>query len=150
MTFTRGRDLLAAGLGSAALVFLLLKLSYSQLPPLPRLAGVVLLVIAAVDLGLAVSLRARILRKPGAEPVQALTAARAVALAKASSALGAIMAGAWGAVLLHVAPARGRFPAADNDLTSAVVGLVCAAALIASGLWLERCCRTPDQPEHRA
>ncbi|MEU5693468.1 DUF3180 domain-containing protein [Actinosynnema sp. NPDC020468] len=144
MRFTKSRDLLAVGLVAALLAHLLLRLAYDTLPPLPTFAGFTLLVIAAVDLVLAFSLRARINRKPGSAPVQPLTAARAVALAKASSVLGSIMAGAWAGVLVYVLPVRGDFEAADNDLTSSVVGLVCAAALIGAGLWLEHCCRTPE------
>ncbi|MEV0677332.1 DUF3180 domain-containing protein [Actinosynnema sp. NPDC050436] len=148
MRFTKPRDLLAAGIIAGLLAHLLLRLAYDTLPPLPTFAGFTLLVIAAVDLVLAFSLRARIQRKPGSEPVQPLTAARAVALAKASSLLGAIMAGAWAGVLIYVLPARGDVEAADHDLVSAVVGLVCAVLLIGAALWLEHCCRTPKD-SHR-
>ncbi|GGP35834.1 DUF3180 domain-containing protein [Saccharothrix coeruleofusca] len=146
MRFTRTRDLLAAALIAGLLAHLVLRLAYDALPLLPRFAGFTLLVISAVDVGLAFSLRARILRKPGARPVQPLTAARAVALAKASSLLGAIMLGGWAGVLVYVLPARGEFEAASNDLVSSIVGVVCAAALIGAGLWLEHCCRTPPDP----
>jgi hypothetical protein len=146
--FTKPRDLLAAGLVAGLLVHLLVRLSYDTLPPLPTFAGFTLLVIAVVNLWLAFSLRARILRKPGAEPVQPLTAARAVALAKASSLLGAIMLGAWAGVLVYVLPVRGEFEAAGNDVVSAVVGVVCAGLLIGAALWLEHCCKTPPDP-HR-
>ena len=146
MRFTKPRDLLAVGLIAGLLVHLLLRLSYDSLPELPTFAGFTLLVIAAVDVVLAFSLRARIRRKPGAEPVQPLTAARAVALAKASSLLGAIMAGAWSGVLVYVIPAQGEFDAARHDLVSAIVGLVCAAVLITAGKWLEHCCKTPEDP----
>ncbi len=146
MRFTKPRDLLAAGLVAGLLAHLLIRLAYDTLPPLPTFAGFTLLVIAAVNLWLAFSLRARILRKPGAQPLEPLTAARAVAFAKASSVLGAIMLGAWGGVLAHVLPARGEFEAADHDVVSATVGAVCAAALIAAALWLERCCKTPEDP----
>ncbi|MBB5956685.1 hypothetical protein FHS29_003271 [Saccharothrix tamanrassetensis] len=143
MRFTKPRDLLAAGLIAGLLAHLLLRLAYDTLPPLPTFAGFTLLVIAVVDLVLAFSLRARIQRRPGTAPVQPLTAARAVALAKASSLLGAIMAGAWAGVLIYVLPVRGEFEAADHDLGSAIVGVVCAVALIGAALWLEHCCRTP-------
>ena len=146
MRFTKPRDLLAAGLVAGLLAHLLIRLAYDTLPPLPTFAGFTLLVIAAVNLWLAFSLRARILRKPGARPVEPLTAARAVAFAKASSVLGAIMLGAWAGVLAYVLPARGEFEAAGHDVLSASVGAVCAALLIAAALWLERCCRTPDDP----
>ncbi len=143
MRFTKARDLLAAGLIAGLLAHLLLRLAYSSFAALPKLAGLTLLVIALVDLVLGYSLRARILRRPGAKPVEPLTAARAVALAKASSLLGAIMLGGWAGVLLYVLPVREEFEAAANDMVSAIVGIVCAALLIASALWLEHCCKTP-------
>ncbi|MCE6999560.1 DUF3180 domain-containing protein [Saccharothrix sp. S26] len=146
MRFTKPRDLLAAGLVAGLVAHLLTRLAYDTLPPLPTFAGFTLLVIAIVNVWLAFSLRARILRKPGARPVEPLTAARAVAFAKASSLLGAIMLGAWAGVLVHVLPARGEFEAAGHDVVSAIVGVVCSAVLIAAALWLERCCKTPDDP----
>ncbi|WP_367133171.1 DUF3180 domain-containing protein [Saccharothrix sp. HUAS TT1] len=148
MRFTRPRDLLAAGLVAGVLAHLLIRLSYDTLPPLPTFAGFTLLVIAVVNLWLAVTLRARILRRPGSRAVEPLTAARAVAFAKASSLLGAIMLGAWGGVLVYVLPARDEFDAAEHDVVSGMVGAACSALLIAAALWLERCCRTPDDP-HR-
>ena len=148
MRFTKPRDLLAVGLIAGLLAHLLLRLAYDTLPPLPTFAGFTLLVIAVVDLVLGFSLRARIQRRPGAAPVQPLTAARAVALAKASSLLGAIMAGAWAGVLIYVMPVREEFEAAGHDLVSAVIGVVCAVVLIGSALWLEHCCKTPKDP-HR-
>jgi hypothetical protein len=144
--FTKIRDLLVAGVVTGLIVHLLLRVAYGTLPPLPRLAGVTLLVIALVDLVLAFVLRARIQRKPGSEPVDPITAARAVALAKASSVLGAVMLGAWAGVLIYVLPSAGDLDAASNDLVSAAVGVVCALALIGAGLWLEHCCRTPRDP----
>ncbi|WP_447005283.1 DUF3180 domain-containing protein [Saccharothrix isguenensis] len=146
MRFTKPRDLLAAGLVAGLLAHLLIRLSYDTLPPLPTFAGFTLLVIAIVNLWLGFSLRARILRKRGARPVEPLTAARAVAFAKASSLVGAIMLGGWAGVLIYVLPARGRFEAADNDIVTGIVGSFCAALLIAAALWLERCCKTPDEP----
>jgi hypothetical protein len=144
--FTKPRDLLAAGLVAGLLAHLLIRLAYDTLPPLPTFAGFTLLLIAIVNLWLAFSLRARILRKRGARPVEPLTAARAVAFAKASSLLGAIMLGGWAGVLIYVLPARGQFQAADHDVVTGIVGGGCAALLIAAALWLERCCKTPDDP----
>src|SRR5690606_41830595 len=95
MQFTQPRHLLAAGVVALVLGHLGARFAYGGLPPLPLLAGVTLLLIAAIDLVLALNFRPRIQRRPGTEPVNALTAARAVALAKASSMVGAIMAGAW-------------------------------------------------------
>jgi hypothetical protein len=148
MHFTRARDLAGVGLAGAVVVYLLVRLSYGDLPPLPRLSGVPLLALAAVEAVLGVSLRGRIRRMIAGEPdqgrpLQPLTAARAVALAKASSLLGAIMLGAWAGVLAFVLPRRTEILAAAHDVPSAVVGAGCSAALIAAALWLELCCRVP-------
>lgn len=128
-------------------MYLLLRSTYGQLPPLPQLAGTTLLAFAVVEAALGASLRARIQRRPGTRPVQPLTAAKAVALAKASSLAGAITLGAWLGVLGYVLPLRAQLPPAASDSITAVIGAVCAAALVASGLWLEHCCRTPNFPD---
>jgi hypothetical protein len=143
--FTRSRDLAAVAIIAGILAHLLLRLSYDTLPPLPVLAGTTLVVIAVVEVVLAFSLRARIQRRQGARPVQPLTAARAVALAKASSVLGALMFGAWAGLLIFVIPVRDSFPAASNDLVAAVVGMISALLLTAAALWLEHCCKTPTE-----
>jgi hypothetical protein len=148
MKFTRARDLVITGVVVGVLVNLFLLLAYDSVPPLPNLAGLTLLVLALVEAGLALSLRGRVRRKPGTEPVRPLTAVRAVALAKASSVLGAIMAGAWLGVLVYVLPRQSLNTAAANDSASGFIGLIGAAVLIAAALWLEYCCRTPkDQSD---
>jgi hypothetical protein len=151
MHFTRARDLVLTGLVAAALVYLLVRVLYGQMPPLPTFAGVTLLVLAVVEGWFGFALRSRI-RNPHRN-VQALTAARAVALAKASSLLGAIMLGVWLAILAYVLPLRAELTAAADDLPSTVVGVICSAVLIAAALYLEWCCRTPrdqdNQPPER-
>ncbi len=147
MTPTRARDLVAVALGTAILVHLLVQLRYGSLPPLPTLAGTTLLAFAAAETVLGFTVRDRIRRYPRTRPVQALTAAKAVALAKASSVAGALVLGAWLGVLGYVAPRWDNFPAAASDTVAALIGAVCAAALVAAGLWLEYCCRTPEDPQ---
>jgi Protein of unknown function (DUF3180) len=147
MHFTRARDLVLAGLVAAAVVYLLVRVLYGQMPPLPTFAGVTLLVLAIVEVWFGATLRARI-RHPRRE-VQALTAARAVALAKASSILGAIMLGTWLAILAYVLPRRSELTAAADDLPSAIVGVICAALLTAAALYLEWCCRTPSDQDNQ-
>ncbi len=128
MHFTRVRDLVLAGLVAAALVYLLVRALYGQMPPLPTFAGVTLLVLAVVEGGFGFALRSRI-RDPK-RTVQALTAARAVALARA------------------------EIKAAADDLPSTIVGVICSAILIGAALYLEWCCRTPrdqdNQPPERS
>lgn len=141
---TRPIDLITAGVVAAVVVYLLVQLVYGSLPRLPLLAGVTLLVLAIAEVLLGNALRARIEGRPGTQPVQPLLAARAVTVAKASSVAGAIMAGAWLAVLGYVLPLGDEIDAAAGDTGAAVVGLASALALVAAALWLERCCRTPD------
>ncbi|MCY7340458.1 MAG: DUF3180 domain-containing protein [Pseudonocardia sp.] len=150
MTLTRPRDLLAVGLVAALLANVLVRLTYGTLPGFPLFAGVTLAVLGLAEALAGTTLRARIRRRPGTEPVQPLVAARAVLVAKASSLGGAIVAGAWVGLLAHVVPRSAEVSAAASDTASALVGLVCALGLVAGGLWLEHCCRTPDDPEPRA
>ncbi|MBV9012407.1 MAG: DUF3180 domain-containing protein [Pseudonocardiales bacterium] len=147
MRFTRARDLLAAGAVAAVLANLLLRLSYGDVPALPRPAGTTLLAFAIAEVVLGNMLRARIRHRPGTRPVQALTAAKAVVLAKASSLAGAITGGAWLGALGYVLPLRSQLPSAASDTAAAVIGAVCAGALVAAALWLEHCCRTPEGPD---
>lgn len=148
MKYTRARDLVVTGVVVAVLVNLLAVLDYDSLPPLPTFAGATLAVLAVVEAVFAQSLRSRLAGKQGTKPVPALVAARAVALAKASSLLGAIMAGAWLGVLVYVFPRRATLITGHGDTNSCVVGLVSAAALIAAALWLEYVCRAPSDRDN--
>jgi hypothetical protein len=143
-TSTSPSVLLVAAVAAGLTVNVLLQAAYGELPPLPLLAGLTPLVLGLAELVLAAVLRARIRRRPGARPVDALATARAVALAKASSLAGALVGGAWLGVLAYVLPLRDRVDAAGADTASAVVGVVGAAVLVGAGLWLEHCLRTPD------
>jgi hypothetical protein len=146
VTPTRARDLIGAAAVAAVLVNLLLQLSYGDLPALPTFAGTTLLAFAVAEAALGTTLRARIRQRPRTRPVQALTAAKAVLLAKASSLAGAITGGGWLGVLAYVLPLRSELASAASDTVTASIGAVCAAALVGAALWLEHCCRTPDDP----
>jgi hypothetical protein len=144
VTPTRPRDLLAVAVVAALLANLAVRLTYGSLPGFPLLAGATFGVLGVAE-GLAGNaFRARIRRRRGTRPVQPLVAARAVLVAKASALAGAIMAGAWAGLLVHVLPGSADIAAAAADSEAAGVGLVCALLLVGGALWLERCCRTPD------
>jgi hypothetical protein len=146
---TGWRELLPAYLVMALAGYLVTRLSYHALPPLPLFAGITLLVLAVVETALGFSLKARIERRPGTTPVQPLVAARAVTLAKASALAGALMAGVWTGLLGYLLPRLSLLAAAAEDTPGAAVGLFCSAALVAAALWLQHCCRTPrdDEPD---
>jgi hypothetical protein len=146
VTPTRPRDLLAIGLVVAVLANLAVRLTYGSLPGFPLFGGVTLGVLGIAEAIGGRALRARIRHEPGTTPVQPLIAARAVLLAKASSVAGAVVGGAWLGLLVFTAPQAGTIQAAGSDTAAAAVGLVCALVLVAGALWLEHCCRTPDDP----
>ncbi len=145
MTPTRPRDLLAAGLLALLVANILVRMTYGSLPSIPLFAGATLGVLGIAELLGGNSLRARIKRKPGTNPIQPLVAARAVVVAKASAMAGAIVAGAWAGLLAHVLPNSATVTAAASDTASALVGLVSALVLVGGALWLERCCRAPEE-----
>jgi|SRR4051812_33684820 hypothetical protein len=139
--------LIVAGLASAALGWLLLSFSYSLLPQLPWSPVIVLAVLAVAEGLLAQNTSARIQRKPGAPRVDPLAVARYVALAKASSLVGAISAGFSAGLLIWLVLEPTK--AAREDVPTAAGGLIAAAALIGAALWLERACRIPEQPDKK-
>jgi hypothetical protein len=147
VTATRPRDLLAAGLITAVVVGLLVRLTYGELPPFPLFGGATLGVLGVAEAIGGSALRARIQHRPGTRPVQPLVAARAVLVAKASALAGAVMAGVWIGLLSHVLPRAAQVSAAGADSVAGAVGLACALILVGGALWLEYCCRTPDDPE---
>lgn len=145
MTRTRVSDLLALAAGTAVATWLVVRVVYGSLPPVPLLAGAGLALLAAVEVGLAVVLRGRIQRRPGARVLDPLMAARSVALAKASSLAGAVTAGAWTGLLVHLLRSPG-LAATSADRPGALVGLVCSVVLVVAALVLEHSLRTPDGP----
>ncbi len=147
MTPTRPRHLLAIALVVAVLANLVFRLFYGSLPGFPLLGGMTLGVLGIAEAIGGRALRARIRRKPGTTPVQPLVAARAVLLAKASSVAGAVVGGGWLGLLVFTVPQAGTIQAAASDTAAAAVGLACALVLVGGALWLEYCCRTPDDPD---
>ncbi|MEU4239097.1 DUF3180 domain-containing protein [Actinoplanes sp. NPDC026619] len=139
--------LVVAGLGAAALGWLLLSFTYQSLPELPWSPVIALFVLAIAEGALAQNTGARIQRKPRTLPVDPLAVARYVALAKASSLVGALSAGFSAGLLSWLAMEPTE--AAHSDLPTAGGGLVGAAALIGAALWLERSCRIPEQPDNK-
>ena len=146
---TSASSLVVAALAAAAVGWLLISTNdlFYRISPLPWTGAGVLAVLAIAEAYLAQNTSARIQRKPGAPPVEPLAVARYVALAKASSLVGALFAGFSAGLLawLLLEPTR----AAREDVPTTVAGLVAALALIGAALWLERACRVPEQPDHK-
>jgi hypothetical protein len=122
--------------------------AYGSLISLPGVAPVTCAVIAVFELGLAkvvadqVNHRSRVQR--GMHPLQV---ARAVALAKASSAAGAILLGLYAGLFAWTFPRRDTLAAASHDALVSGISAGAAVLLVVAALLLERGCRTPDEPE---
>lgn len=76
-------------------------------------------------------------------PVPPLTAARVLAVAKATALAGAALAGLWIGFGAYVLPDASQALAPAADATTAVVGLIGALVMVGGALWLEFCCRAP-------
>jgi hypothetical protein len=142
--------LCVAALATAALSWLLISNFYGDLATsLPWLPPLTMLGLAGVEAVLASTTKARIDRRDGTEPVNPLTVAWYVVLAKASSLGGALFTGLYAGLLLWLVPLAGTNSHVDADLPQAVAGLVGAFALTVAGLWLERACRVPTPPDRK-
>ena len=105
--------------------------------------------LALVGVGLLASARAwsqRLSGAEGARPVDLLAAARAVAVAKASAVVGAVLAGAYAGYLLFL------LPGADSELrTSRLWGsgatVLASVLVVGAALLLERVLRLPDDDD---
>lgn len=146
---TRVRDLAGLTVFAAIATWLLVRTFYGSLPPVSVFAGASLYPVAAIEVVLAFVIRARVESHrigPGPREFHPIVAARAVALAKASALVGAASAGVWLGLLLYLLPQRSEVDAAAEDTTGTLVGLIGGVLLVGAALWLEHCCRTPDEP----
>lgn len=147
MGLTRKRDL-AVGVALAAVVgYFAIHVLYRNFPPITLWTGLSLLAVAAAEAWWAASVRGRIRDGRigvGAGRLHPLAVARTVAIAKASAWAGAVMLGWWIAVLAYLLPRWTELRVAGADMPGTVVAAVSAFALIAAALWLEQCCKSPD------
>lgn len=149
---TKLRDLAAIAAFTTVASWILVRYNYGDLPPLPLLAGLVFYVLAVIEVVMAFVVRARVAdhdvgRAHG--QLHPLLAARVVALAKASSLLGAIGTGVWAGLLAYLWR-HSDLAAARNDTPAAMIGLIGGGVLVAAALWLEYSCRAPDDPTDEA
>ncbi len=149
MGFTRARDLVVVAVVAAVGGYLLVQISYSRFPTLPRLGGLAAAVLGVAEALLGLALRSRINAprdesgRPTRPPVPPLVAARTVMAAKATSLAGAALGGLWIGLALYVIPKADEIQAAQSDLPTSVIGLAGAVVMVAGALFCEACCRTP-------
>ena len=144
---TRARSLLLTGVLATAVWWALLTVIYSDLPPLTWTGIPALVLAAAVEAWTGRDLRARIMgNNPGTKPLPPMFVARMVVLAKASSQVGALLAGVSVGFIGYLA---GMLDAATprSDLITASITFGSCLILIAAALFLEYCCRVPRDPD---
>lgn len=139
MNPTRWPTLALLAAGSAILAWLLLRQTYSVLPPLPWTGVPALLLLALAETWSGRSLRSR-LRGRGGKPVPPIAVARMAALAKATSLAAAVIGGLAAGFLLYVAASLDK-AAYRADAYAAAATFGSAAILIAAALYLEYGCR---------
>ncbi|GAA1112363.1 DUF3180 domain-containing protein [Nocardiopsis composta] len=137
---------LAVAAAAAVLCYLLVGQAYGSIPPLPWTAIPTLLLLAAGEGIAAYHTRRRIRRAPGTEPVEPLSAARLVALAKASVLVAAFTGGAFAGTALFLA-GRLTAPLPRQDFTVSTGSLAAAVVLLIAAYLLEWSCRVPDEED---
>ncbi|MGE0218680.1 DUF3180 domain-containing protein [Mycolicibacterium sp.] len=146
---TRKRDLLAAVVVAAVVGYLLVRGAYKWFPPITGWTGVSLLGVAVAVAGWGFHVRAKIRDGEigdGPGRLHPLAVARSVVIAKASAWMGSVVLGWWLAVLVYLLPRRGTLRVAAQDTPGVAVAALCAAALVVAALWLQHCCRSPEEP----
>jgi len=130
----------------ALIAWIVVRLSFPSLPPLPWTAVPALLLLAIGEFMTGRNVSARLDRKPGAKPIQPTAVPRLVALAKASSAAGACFGGLAVGFAIYTLPSLSK-PVPRHDALAATFTTVAAIALVAAALYLERCCRASEPPD---
>jgi hypothetical protein len=138
-------DLLFPFLILGITAYVLLRTSYSSLPPLGYFVPVPLAALGIAELILARRVRAAVRHVRDAKPMTAIAIARCVALGKASSLVGAAVAGAAAALLARVLPEADTVRAAANDARVGVLLLASAVLVVIAGLLLERAGVDPNR-----
>lgn len=147
---TRPSILVLAAAVAGAISYALTRSSYDTNPRPTAAALFGLALLAVAECYVAVMTRARLAGRAGTRPIDPLVVARFVALAKASSIVGALATGGYSGFLVWVG--RINSPAANTDTTLASVGVALSLALTGAALFLEYVCRVPkddddDQPD---
>ncbi|HET7015560.1 MAG TPA: DUF3180 family protein [Streptosporangiaceae bacterium] len=157
---TKSWSLVVVAVCCAVLAWLAATIGFANFPPLPWTAVPALLLLAFGEVLFARNLRVRLRggqggRPPGqtprgggvgVKPVDPLAVPRVVALAKSSSIAAAAFGGLAAGFGIYALASLDK-PVPRHDALVSAVTAVAAIALIAAALYLERVCRSPDQPD---
>jgi len=151
---TRVSTLVVVAVICAALGWLLFRAVYTKLPPLPWTGVPALLIAALAEAWTGRDLKARIAARRGSgqgarrglKPAAPLFVSRMVALAKASSLAAAIIAGFAAGFDVYLSGSLSAGVPRQDAVTAAVT-FAAAVVLACAALYLEFCCRVPDDPD---
>jgi Protein of unknown function (DUF3180) len=143
---TKARSLVVVAVCCAAVAWLVALTSFANLSPLPWTAVPALALLAFGEVLLARNLRARLERRPGVKPIDAMSVPRVVALAKASSMAGAAFGGLAAGFCIYTLASLAKSVPRHDALVTAFTAAA-AIGLVATALYLERCCRTRKPPD---
>ena len=158
---TRVSALVLVAVVCAGLGWLLLRSLYAKLPPLPWTGVPALLIAAMAEAWTGRDLKTRIAARRGSgpgtgrsgqetgrrlKPVAPMFVSRMVALAKASSLAAAIIAGVAGGFGVYLSGSLSASVPRQDALT-AVVTFAAAVVLACAALYLENCCRVPEDQD---
>lgn len=133
-----------------AVVWVVLHLTYADLPVLPWTAVPTLLLLTLGEAFTGYNIRSRINRKPDdkteIKPVEPLVVARMAALAKASALAAAALAGVFAGFAAYLSGSLDK-PTPRHDFAVSTGTFVSAVALVAAALFLEYSCRVPKDPD---
>jgi uncharacterized protein DUF3180 len=140
---TRPSTLAVVAVIFAVLFWLALRVTYQRLPPASWTGVPALLLGAFAEAWTGREVRARITGRRGTKPVEPLFVSRLVALAKASSLVGAAVAGITAGFVVYLSGSLNA-SVPRQDALAAAVTLAAAVVLVCAALFLEYCCRVPD------
>ncbi|MGH3596132.1 MAG: DUF3180 domain-containing protein [Mycobacterium sp.] len=146
---TRKRDLTAAVIGTAVVGYLLVVLLYRWFPPITVWTGLSLFAVAVAEAVWGRYVRAKIGDGEIGDAtgwLHPLAVARSLVIAKASAWVGALVLGWWVGVLAYLLPRRSWLRVAGEDTAGTAVAAFSALALVAAALWLQHCCKSPQDP----
>jgi hypothetical protein len=138
MRRTRWTDLAVPFVVIGITAYVLLRFSYHPYLQLKYLAPAPLAALALAELVAARRVRAAVRHEPHARPMAAIVIARCVALGKASSLVGAGVAGGAAGMIIRLLPDIGTVEVAAHDARVGALLMAAAVLLVAAGLLLER------------
>lgn len=147
MRATSWRTVLLLALLSGGGGWLLADQAYGSLAKLPSYAPITTVLIGLFELFLAKAVYDQLGGRGRGRALHPLQVARAAALAKASSASGALLLGGYAGFFAWTFERRHELAAAGHDAVVAGLSTGAALVLLVAALLLERACRTPPSPD---